>query len=178
MRAQTKKLTLCALISAIGVMIMLIGGFSGVGTYAAPILSGMVLIPIIDEYGLKYSIACWLVTGSLSLILVSDKELALFYCCIIGWYTCVKTLIDRLPGVFRWLLKAVIFNAAVIALYAVIFAVIGMKNAGFENTFMIVLSLVLGNAVFIIYDLALTRLTKVYRLKLRSRIFGGRKNRP
>ena len=53
-----------------------------------------------------------------------------------------------------------------------------MKNAGFENTFMIVLSLVLGNAVFIIYDLALTRLTKVYRLKLRSRIFGGRKNRP
>jgi hypothetical protein len=178
MRLQTKKLTLCAMISALGVMIMIMGGLTGVGTYAAPILSGVVLIPIIDEYGLKCSLACWVATGILGLILVSEKELALFYACVVGWYTCLKSVFDRLTPVIRWVVKAVTFNAAVIAMYGVLFAVIGMENAGFGKTWMVILSLVLGNVVFILYDRGLTVLTDVYKKRLRSRIFKGRQERP
>ncbi|MBQ8975090.1 MAG: hypothetical protein IJ072_05130 [Oscillospiraceae bacterium] len=174
MRARTKKLTVCAMFAALGAVVLLVGGAIGIGTYAAPVMAGFMVIPVRRELGVKYALAVWIVTGALTLMLSGDREMALVYIAIFGWYPAAKPALDRL-GAVGWVIKLVAFNAIAAGLYMALFAVMGgMAALGFDSTAAALVMLAVGDAVFIIYDIALKNLDRLYMKKLRARLFPGR----
>ena len=68
MKKQTRKIALGALFTALGVTLMLLGAAIGIGTYAAPMLAGLLLLPLGARYGTKYQLTVFAATALLSLL--------------------------------------------------------------------------------------------------------------
>ena len=59
------------------------------------------------------------VVSLLSLFLVPDKELVLFYVLVLGYYPVLRVRLNNIRrGVLRWMAKFGCFNAAVVVMYA------------------------------------------------------------
>lgn len=119
-REQNRKLThamaFCSLMAALGAALMTTGGMIPVLTYCSPLLAGVLLIPVLREYGEKWAWLVWLVTALLSLILSVDKEAALFYC-FLGCYPILRRCFNRVrPKMLSWLLKLLYILAALAGL--------------------------------------------------------------
>ena len=52
-RQQSAKAAFCGLMVALSIVIMLAGGIIPIATYAAPMISAVLLLPILFEYGRK-----------------------------------------------------------------------------------------------------------------------------
>lgn len=153
-KKQSKRMAVCGLMTALGVVLMFLGALLGLGTYLIPMLLGMCLSPIGREWGKMYPILLWLAIGLLSLLLVSAPEQNLMFLGLFGWYPILRPTLQRLQKFLRIAVKFFIFNAAVIALEALLVFVLVPEALG---TGLTVLLLVLGNVTFFVYDLAIPR---------------------
>lgn len=151
---QTKALAFCGVMTALGVVILLLGGFLGIGTYAAPMLAGLMLLPVGSRYGWKYHALVWLCVGVLALILVSDVEESLMFLGLFGWYPILRPKLQQLPKVLGWVAKFALFNGVLIALETLVLLVLAPE--ALELSFLLAL-LALANLVFWVYDLAIPR---------------------
>ncbi len=118
---QSKKIAACGVLCALAVVIMLIGSVIWVGVYAAPLLSIWLLLPLQELYGRKAALTAYFAVALLSLILLPDRELALFYCAF-GWWPAARPTIQRIRNkTLRLAVKLVIyFTAMSVMLWAVI----------------------------------------------------------
>lgn len=85
-KTESQKIALCGVLSALSVVVLLVGNVLQIGTYAAPMLASFLLIPVLEDYGKKYALLLYAVVSLLSLFLVPDKELVLFYVLVLGYY--------------------------------------------------------------------------------------------
>ena len=145
----TKRLTVCAMMAAVSVVLMLLGAVLQVGTYAAPLLTGMVLIPIGNRYGRKYQVMLWMVISALCLMLVPALEQNLMFACLFGWYPVAYPTLQKLPKLVRLPVKLLLFNGVVVAMEAALLLLIAPEAM---ETGMLVLLLALGNLTFLLYD--------------------------
>lgn len=163
MKNRTRQLALCAMLTALGVVLMLALGVTGVGTYAGPLLGAMLLLPVQDSYGTRSALTVWLATGLLSLALCADREQAIVYLTIFGWYPAVRPHLERLPRLLSLPVKLAAFNAAAILSYAAMLPFLGLEEEMTEPWLLGTL-LVLGNALFLAEDyLLIPRVTAFYR---------------
>ncbi len=166
-RNDTKRLTVCAMLSALGVVLLLLGSFIEVMDIAMAALASLLCIFAVIEYG---GAAPWLVfsvTGVLSLVLLPNKTPAAMYVVFLGYYPIIKEKLEKLKKPISWLLKEVIFNVALVALFLIVKFLL-MPNIS-EPLWMYVALVVLSEVAFILYDIALTRLITFYIIKLRHR---------
>lgn len=173
-KTESQKIALCGVFGALSVVLLLLGNALQIGTYAAPMLAAFLLIPIQEEYGAKYSLLLYLMVSILSVLLVPDKELALFYTLVMGYYPVLKQVLDRLrPAPLRWAAKLAVFNAATAVLYGLLFLFIGPELAAemlSDGPAMAAALLAMGNLAFFLCDLALENITRLYRRKLRRKL--------
>ena len=54
MRNTAKRMALCAMLAALCVVLMVLGAVLELGMYAAPMLAGLLFIPVGQKYGKKY----------------------------------------------------------------------------------------------------------------------------
>lgn len=146
---QTKRLTICAMMAAVSVVLMLLGAVLQLGTYAAPLLTGMILIPIGNRYGRKYQVMLWLVISVLCLMLIPAAEQNMMFAGLFGWYPIAYPTLQRLPRFLRITVKLLLFNGAVIAMETLLLWLIAPEAI---ETGMILLLLALGNVTFLLYD--------------------------
>lgn len=151
---QTKALAFCGVMTALGVVILMLGGFLGIGTYAAPMLAGLMLLPVGSRYGRKYYALVWLAVSALALILVSDVEEGLMFLGFFGWYPILRPALQRLPRVLGWAVKFLIFNAAMVALELLVLLV--LVPEALEPGLLLAL-LAVANLVFWLYDRVIPR---------------------
>lgn len=151
--------------TALGTVIMFCTGLIPIGTYALPAISGVLLIMIVIEMGPKWA---WVVYGAisiLSLLLAPDREASLIFVMFFGYYPIVKALLERLSkkGI-AWLLKFVIFNAAMVVDFMISIFVLAVPKDSFTvmGIYLPWIFLLLGNLVFLIYDYALSLLVGQY----------------
>ena len=113
------------MLSALSVVVLLVGNVLQIGTYAAPMLASFLLIPVLEDYGKKYALLLYAVVSLLSLFLVPDKELVLFYVLVLGYYPVLRVRLNNIRrGVLRWVAKFGCFNAAVVVMYALLIVVL------------------------------------------------------
>lgn len=167
-----RRMALCGLLTALAVVVMLLSGAIGIGTYAGPLLAMAVLLPVLEEYGPKPALTAYAAAAILGILLVPDPELAWVYAAF-GWYPVVRPPIARLPSpVLRTLVRLGICTAVCLLLYGAVLRLLGLTADLLEASFLFnLLLLVMGNALFLLMDLALSRLETLWRRKLRRRFF-------
>ena len=165
MKQQSRKMAVCGMTAALGVVIMLLGAVLGLGMYLSPMLVGLCLIPIGKEWGVKYHLMLWAVIGLLSLILVSNVEQNLMFIGLFGWYPALRPKLQNLPRTLRLCVKLLIFNVIVISLEVLIMTVLVPETMG--TVFTVVL-LVMGNITFVLYDFAIPRFEIITRKYLKK----------
>ena len=173
-KTESQKIALCGVLGALSVALMLLGNILQVGTYAAPMLAAFLLIPVMEEYGPKYALLLYGTVSLLSVILVPDKELALFYLLVMGHYPVTKTKLDCIrSGILRWCAKILMFNGMTVLLYALLFLLLGPAVGQMlleDGTGWLALLLASGNLAFWLCDRAVENITRLYRLRVRNRL--------
>lgn len=160
---QTRKIALCGMMSALSVVIMAIGAVLGIGIYAAPMLAGLLLLPLGITLGRKEQLLVWISASLLCLMLIGDWEQNLMYLCLFGPYPILYPLFQKLPKGLRLMAKLAFFNLVTIAAEALVLLVLVPEplNAG-----MILALLAVGNLTFLLYD----RLIPLYALILHKHL--------
>lgn len=169
---KSKSLALCGLLTALAVVVMVLSAALGIGTFVGPVLAMVVLLPVLEEFGAKTAAAAYAATAILGLLLVPELELALVYAAF-GWYPILRPHVARIPyRAVRLAAKLGIATAVILALYGVLLRLLGMTAdlLGASALFNLIL-LVLGDITFVILDLALERMTALWRLRFRKRFF-------
>ena len=167
-KMQTKKLTVCAMLSALGVVLLWLGSAVEVVDVSMAVVASLFCVFAVIEYG---GAAPWLifsVTGLLSLILLPQKTPAILYLLFFGYYPIIKERLEKKRRMIGWIAKEIVFNGALFLLLILSrFLLMGSET---EPLWMFVAVVVLAEIAFPVYDMALTRLISFYLFRVRHRL--------
>ena len=175
-----KKLTIGALLSAIGVALLSIGGIIQTMDLSAAAIVSFICIFAVIEMGSSYAWMIYAVTGILGVIIMPHNMGAWFFLLFFGYYPILKEKMEKLSKPLSWTLKMILLNVALgIGLLLAAFVMYGgqknffeLVNSIMETDFGIAATIgiiLLVEVTFVIYDIALTRLITYYILRLRHR---------
>ena len=168
MKQQSRRMAVCGMTAALGVVLMVLGAILELGMYVCPMFVGLCLIPIGKEWGIKYHLMLWAAIGLLCLMLVSNLEQNLMFIGFFGWYPALRPRLQHLPSLPRLIVKLLLFNCIVIAIEALIMLVLVPEVMGAVFTLIL---LALGNVTFLLYDFAIPRFEWLAKKHLKK-IFG------
>lgn len=176
MKSNLKKsyrLALCAVVSALSLVMLLLTGLIPVGTYAFPCIAGALLAVVVIEAGYASAMLVYVVVSVLSFVLVADKEAALYYTAFLGFYPVLKGVIERINiRVVQYILKFLAFNLCMIGAFYVSIYVLSVPKESFElfSVYLPWVFLLIGNIIFLFYDICLTRIITEYVNKWRNKL--------
>lgn len=168
---KTKKLALSAILSALGVIILLLGSIISVLDLTMVALASLLVMLAVIEIGGAYPYLIWPVTGILAFILLPTKFSAILYLLFGGIYPILKSMFERLHFVVAWVLKLSYFNTMLTLLILLCEYVFRIPDTDLGYNIVVYL---LCNGVFVIFDLASTELVTLYLVKIRKML--GLKN--
>lgn len=118
---RTKQLTFCGIMTALGVVLLLLASILPGARVALAATAGVVAAMTIVRGGLSYGALTVIATAVLAFLLVPGKEIALIYASFFGPYTLIKNLIERLHNFpLEWVLKLIfcVADSALLFLFA------------------------------------------------------------
>ena len=171
--SKSGKIALGGLLTALGVVLMFLTGLIPIGTSALPAIAGVLLIVAVIEIGAKWAWMIYAAVAVLSLLFAADKEAALLFVLFFGYYPVLKSFLERISNkVLSWISKFAVFNVAVVACFFLAVNFLQLPEDSFTvfGIYLPWVFLILGNAVFLIYDIALSGLVVTYVEKLHHRV--------
>lgn len=153
---KTNILTLSAVLCALSFVLMLLGSLIDVLDLSAVMLASMISLFLYVECGAKHAWIAYAVTGVICLLLLPSKTVALEYILFGGCYPLCRASFEKLGKLPSLLLKLLVFNAALTVLLLALRALISTSDAPYGMT---ALTYAVGNAAFLLYDYALSRIT-------------------
>lgn len=167
-KLRSFKVAFGGIIVALSIVFMFSTGIIPTLTYAIPAMCGALLMAVVIEIGSVFAGAIYIAVSILSLLVVADKEAAVMYVAFFGYYPIIKGFIEnKLGKTLSWIIKYIIFNIAMILSYFVISKVfmITFDDIDFLGKYALPALLLVGNIVFALYDIALTRLVTIYLMR-------------
>lgn len=168
---QSGKVALGGMLIALSVVILIPSALEAF-VYTLPAMASMLTMFAVIELDKKWAVGVYVATSILGLLLVPNKEAVVLYVAFFGYYPIVKAILEsKLPRVAEYILKFLIFNVSIIIAYVALIKVFGMPydklmgiegETGFIADYIVPIMLVLGNIVFIVFDIAVTRIITVY----------------
>ena len=159
------KITFAAIVSALVTVVMAASLIPNI-TLAAAAVAGLLIIPVFAQCGALYAFFAFLVSGFTSFF-ISDKTSWLLFICFFGFYPILKPIIEKIKKpVFEWALKLAVFNLSALVCYFSEVIIINLKL----TPLLLAGVWILGNVVFVLYDIAVSRVAAFYYLRLNSRI--------
>ena len=172
------KTALGAMITALSVVILIPSAVQ-VFVYTLPAMAGMLTMLAVVEIDKKWAIGSYVAASLIGLLFVANKEAVVYYVAFFGYYPVVKALLEsKMPRVAEYILKFLIFNVSIVLSGVVLVKVFGMPyndllgidgESAFFTKYALPIMLGMGNVVFILYDVALTRLLTAYVLVWQKR---------
>ena len=150
----------CGMAAALSVALMLLGAVVPVLMFIAPAVASLLIATVCVECGRTMALTAYGAVSLLSLLFVPDKEVALVFVFLLGYYPLVKPRFERihLPLV-RVLCKLLLCNGAVLAMYGLVLLLVpaGSISQELKTTALVVslATLAMGNVAFLLYDRAL-----------------------
>jgi len=173
MKNTTYQIALCSILAALSAALQFFGGAIFIGIYACPMLASLLLIAAREECRRELAWGCFIVAAFLGMLLCPDKECSALYL-FIGWYPLVQLQLNKIPGkILKFIIKLLIFIAAIAAMYAMLIYVMGLwdiasemlSEAWWMNALMIAMALF----IFIVYDILCTKFTLIYRARRKKK---------
>lgn len=142
-----------------------------------PMISGVLLLIIVEEVGTQWAWVTYVTVGMLSLFVTYDKEAALIFILFFGCYPIYQKFLTRIrPQLLQAAVKLVIFNVTMVLYFRFNVYVLGLDDLlkAFEDfgKYGAVIVLVLLNPFFLMYDYSLSGMCRIYRNMLKPRIMG------
>ena len=159
----------CGMAAALCVALMLLGAVIPIAMFIAPAVAGFLIATVCVECGRTMALTAYAAVSLLALLFVPDKEVALIFVFLLGYYPLAKSKFDRIrPALLRVLCKLLLCNGAVLAMYGLLFLLVPAGSVAQElRTTALAgaaLTLAMGNVAFLLYDRALHNMLLLYRL--------------
>ena len=159
----------CGMAAALCVALMLLGAVVPVLMFIAPAVASLLIATVCMECGMKMALTAYGAVSLLSLLFVPDKEVALVFVFLLGYYPLVKPKLERIrPKLLRGACKLLLCNGAVLAMYGLVLLLVpaGSISQELRTTALAVslATLAMGNVAFLLYDRAIHNLLQLYCL--------------
>lgn len=174
------RVALGGIISAFCLMGMFLTGVFPLLYLVLPMLSGLLLLIVVEEVGAHWAWLTYAAVGLLSLFVTYDKEAALIFIMFFGCYPILTLYLNRIrPKWLRILIKLAFFNICMVVYFHITVYVFGLTELmeAFEDWGKYGGAILLAalNPFFLMYDHSLTGLINLYRKQLKPRILGKKK---
>lgn len=170
---NTVRLAFCSVVTALCAAVMFMTGIVPAGEYALPALSGVMMIPVVVEFGPGWGMLVYAAVSILSFFVAADKEAVLCFILFFGYYPALKAVLEKACSrVVCFILKFIIFNATMVAEFFIAVNILGLPGDSltFFGVYVPWAFLVLGDIVFLLYDYALSLLVVSYYRKFSRKI--------
>ena len=165
----TKKVTLSAMLVALGTALMLLGSMIEVLDLTVCAVASLVVVFVYLELGSPYTWLVWICTSLCTALIYSGSVVWVEYFLVFGIYPLLKAYVERLPR-WSWMpVKLLFINAVVWLIFAVCELLLGLPFFGEDTFIMKAVVYALMNVAFIAYDMFITVMVKLYYEKIRSR---------
>ena len=168
MRRTTRSLVIAALMTALSVVMLYIASllpFEQLGIIA---LSSLFGIAAVIETGLSGGVLVFIGSAIIGALIIPSKPMIHYYVLFFGYYPVVKSLAEKIKyPILKWSVKLAVFNGALSALWFLFSSLIFNQSLIKLGVNIIYLA---GNAVFIAYDLGLSRLISFYIIRISKNI--------
>ena len=159
------------MMSALATVVMLMAYFPYL-TYALPAIAGLFIMVIVIEVDYKWAFLTYL-SASFLTFLFAEPESKLMFICLFGFYPILKSVIEKLnKALIEWVLKLSVYSVSVLLVYTVFAKLtdISFEDIGNLGNYGAVILFVFGMIVFVLYDIALSRMPGLYLARFHSRI--------
>ena len=159
------------MMAALAVVVMLTSYFPYL-TYAIPAMAGLFIMVAVIEVGNKWALFSYL-SSAVLVMLVAEPEAKFMYVGFLGYYPILKAIIEKIrKPITEWILKIVSFNIAVIIVYFIFSKMftVSFDDFGALGKYGALITLAVGNIVFVVYDIAVARMAMFYNYMVRPKI--------
>lgn len=175
MKKVSYKVSLGGIISALSLSLMFLTGFMPLLVYVIPAVTGAMLIIVYVEINAKWAFITYVSVALLCLFITPDKEAGLLYIMFLGHYPLLKMLIEKsVSTIFKWIIKLIVYNIMIIFYYQIIIRIVTSSDLAEEvsewGKYGAFIFLGLTNIIFIVYDVAVSRLKDLYVKWFRKKI--------
>ena len=150
----------CGMAAALSIAFMLLGAVIPIFMYIAPAIASFLVATVCVECGKTLAWTAYGAVSLLSLLFVPDKEVALTFVFLLGYYPLVKPKFEHIrPALLRGLCKLLLCNGGILLMYGLVLLLIpgGSISQEMRTTALAVslTTLAMGNVAFLLYDRAL-----------------------
>ena len=170
--AATKRLSLSAILSAIGVILLYVGSIIDILSLTMVSIAALIVYFAVIELRGKYPLMIYGVTAFLSVLLLPEKTGPICYLLFGGCYPILKVALEKLPKWLAYPLKLLCFNAAAVLILWLTAALLHVPQ---EEGMLYQIGLVVcANIAFLLLDFLMTQLTRLYYFKFRKLLGVGK----
>ena len=156
-----KQIAFGGVFAALALVIMNLGSLIPVATYVCPMLCMLILAFVTKMCGNRIGWAWYGAVAILSCLMAPDKEAAAVFV-FLGFYPILKPRFDRMR--FPMIPKLLFFNVLILVMYWLLLKLLGMDQIAAEfaemGKVLNAVMLVMGNLVFYMTDVALSRFAR------------------
>lgn len=166
---ESYKITICGVTSSLALVLMLLTYINPFLTYTSPPFAGVLLILIMIEVGYGWAFGTYTAIGLLALFLLTDKEAAVMFIAFFGYYPMLRSVFERKikSKSLRYVLELIIYNIALALSVIVCMYVFNVDYDDFGDfgKYSVLITAVLMNIIFVLYDYLIGKLIIAYHLK-------------
>lgn len=164
-RYPASKIALTAVLTALSIVLLIVAEVSPVGRLGFTAAAGVMPAAATVSAGIGAGWLCYVGSAVLSLLLLPDKGIALFYLIFFGLYPLIKYFVERLRKLpLEIILKLIFFNAALtlfrFGLESVFFSAFPADGS------LLWILYPLGNVLFLLYDFGLSGVISAYTVRI------------
>ncbi len=177
MNKVSYRVALGGVISSLCIFSMILAGVIPVLYLTMPMIAGALMTIIVNEVNKSWAFLTYAEVSILSLFVAPDKEAALIFILLFGYYPIIKDSIEKMKSsIIKFIMKLVIFNISAVVDYQITIHILGISDMADSfpifGKFGIYVFLGLCNIFFFVYDYALTGCIELYARYLKPKIYG------
>ena len=166
---QTKKITLSAMIVALGTVLMVVGGLVEMLDLTVCAVASLLVAFVYIEIGSPYTWLVWICTSLATFLCMPGKFIWLIYFLIFGIYPILKAYVEKLPHGAWLILKFLFINAMLWLLIFGFELILGIPFFAVDKLWLKAGVYIVMNVAFVAYDVFITVLVRFYFERLRHR---------
>ena len=167
-KSKSWAMAYCGMAAALSVVLMLLGAVFPIAMFIAPAVASFLIATVCVECGKTMALTDYGAVSLLSLLFVPDKEVALTFVFLLGYYPLGKPYFERIrPALLRAVCKLLLCNGLVLLLVPA-----GSIAEELRTTALAVslVTLAMGNVAFLLYDRALHNMLMLYKVVWQPRL--------
>lgn len=158
---KSQNVASAGILTAVGILLLYFASLSPAAQLGLCASAGVVPSLAVNRNGIKTGILIYIATALLAVFVVPNKPIAFLYAGFFGLYAVVKYFIEQIKKMpVEWILKLIFFNFAAVVIFLFGNELLKLFPAKIISSALFFL--IVGNVVFIAYDVAFSKLISFF----------------